>query len=608
VLTVESDSNAAKEGTISGRYLGSNLTSEAHFATIKAWIRDCRENHDSCMQTVSSRDRFGHDSSPLPIRCIEVLPNHNVPGDSGIRLRDTRGPRVVKTGAYISLTHRWNDKTEKSKTTFENLQARLQGKFGKLPLLFEDVFTIARRLHIKVVWIDSLCIIQEGDGKADWNLQADMMADYYQHSQLTIAGTFAETKGGILAPPEDNTLPWDTPLVRLPYLSQSDEPTGYFYVYKRKQTLVDEYWTQIRKSTVFQRAWILQEWLLSKRILWFTPQGLFFECHSQPPRTSSQEQISLDVAMPELRSHLQLKATFHFSNPSILNFWYYALEVYSTFGITHSSDRIPAVAGLAKEVANILATERGEERRSVIYCGGLWLQDIHRGLLWQMDPDDAPACTNKVGRVPSWSWASLMVPVKFPAAAKRIKCEMKMTEICLDAQDDPDGTNWHKMSGTRVLGQPPEGLFKSKNPSARLKILGKLQAVHIHGYIASKEKLEVAASATLYEPAPTGRQWRAVCSRSRDEVIIGWANLEREIPEQTGCADAGIAVLSLLVSTRYREVGLLLKRSEAVIDVLFLVEAGEQTGSYRRLGVGRIFDKEAIRDFHRPVEREVELV
>lgn len=116
----------------------------------------------------------------------------------------------------------------------------------------------------------------------------------------------------------------------------------------------------------------------------------------------------LENANVEVRSALQLKASFNSTNPSILDFWYHALELYSGCILTkYDQDRILAIAGLAKEVGRILMTSKQEVPLEVVvqnemYLSGLWLSDIHYGLLWEED-HASQHWTVKVINTPSWS-------------------------------------------------------------------------------------------------------------------------------------------------------------------------------------------------------------
>src|SRR2546423_15026229 len=103
-------SPAAENNDVIGRYLGHNPASEEHYATVRNWIKECSA-HEKCNQTVSGSTSINAYQSPLPARCIEISR-----GAKRIGLRKTEGTR----GAYITLTHRWNQETEACKTTTDN--------------------------------------------------------------------------------------------------------------------------------------------------------------------------------------------------------------------------------------------------------------------------------------------------------------------------------------------------------------------------------------------------------------------------------------------------------------------------------------------------------
>jgi hypothetical protein len=554
--------------------------------------------------------------SPLPTRCIEISR-----GAKRIYLRETECTR----GAYITLTHRWNQETEDCKTTADNYRERLEGRgFRKLPRLFQDVFIIAEKLDVQYVWIDSICILQYGDDGADWRKEAPKMAQYYQFSLLTIAGTMSTMENGLLDPYLDDPRPWASRLVRLPYRDRTNTQAGFFYVYRRKVRLVDDYWALVRSSTLFRRGWIFQEWLLSKRLLWYTPTGLFFECRTGSPRTACQERIEFEAAKPDVRSYLQLKASFDYTNVSILQFWYQALEVYSACFLTKpDQDRLLAVAGLAEEVRQILVNFKQEvateaEIQNEMYLSGLWLNDIHHGLLWEEHYSSQP-WTTRVNDAPSWSWASLMTQVKWPEKNQGTQEAFRVTGLCLRRQNRHERPEY-VVRGERVL-QPfddtrPETIaggfqmvqFDPTNMFSCMHIRGKLHTVHVRAYLETEENLYTAAFSTAYGTSPTSCQWRAICSPSRPEIIAGWGSLEQLRPENTSCADFGVAVHALHVSTRYLRSGLLIKRADPVLDVLFLEDIDGGSRVYRRLGVGRIADGHLIEEFYKSKDQAVQLI
>ncbi|KAF2790135.1 hypothetical protein K505DRAFT_311975 [Melanomma pulvis-pyrius CBS 109.77] len=597
-------SPAAQNGDVSGRYLGNDPTSTESYSTARGWLSNC-STHTKCNETVSGSSRIDAHHSLLPTRCVEISP------DGRLYLRLTDG----LYGTYITLTHRWNTGTERCKTTTANYEERLLGSgLEELPQLFKDVLVIAQKLGVNYVWIDSICIIQYGDEGADWRREAPKMAQYYQYSIFTIAGTKEDMTDGILVPSQDNVTPWASRLAQLPYRDKNNALAGHFYVYKRKIPLVDDYVSQVRDSILFRRGWILQEWLLSKRIIWYTTHGLFFECQQELPRADDQSQLTFALASSELQSHLQLKASFHHSAPSILDFWYHALEVYSTCYLTQPNlDRVLAVSGLAKEVGAILARskagETGADVEKEVFVSGLWLRDIHRGLLWEEDHSAQP-WTTKVEGTPSWSWTSLLTQMKWPDKGQGTQPVCKVTAICSRERKKHNLADFivegNFLQPTTPMSEPAR--FDPTNKFSCLHIRGRLHTVHVRGYLLTEENLYTAAFSTAYDPAPKECRWRAICSPKRPEIIAGWGSLEQLPVEENTCADFGVAVRALLVSTRYLRSGILLKRSEPVLDIVFLEVVDGDNGVYRRLGVGRVADRELIRDFESMKEQDIQLI
>lgn len=605
-------SPAALNEDIIGRYFGGDPSSNLYYETARNWIQAC-STHSKCNETVSGSARIDPYFSPLPTRVIEVT---REAGHQRLYLRNTEGLQ----GAYITLTHRWNEWTELCKTTTENYEERLLGgEFGELPQLFQDALTVTEKLGYNYIWIDSICIIQKGDDYADWRKEAPKMAQYYQFSIFTLAGTSEDMTNGILRQQPEDIIPWASNLVRLPYRDKRNALAGHFYVYRRRIPLADEYISQIRSSILFKRGWILQEWLLSKRILWYTPCGLFYECQQELPRAYDQSQLAFNPTNPDLRAHLQLKASFHFSTTNILDFWYRALEVYSGQHLTKpEKDRIMALSGLAKEVSTILSSSKRStaaqiDQQKEIYVAGMWLRDFHYALLWEED-HSTQGWTAKVEGIPSWSFASLMTPVRWPERAKGTQLALKLNGVCLrrqDEHDDPDHFIFDKHRLRPAMTTVETAQFDPENSFACLHLCGKLHTVHVRGYLATEENLQSAALSTTYDRIPKSCNWRAICSAFRPEIIAGWGSLEQMRMDKTTCADFGVAVYALYVSRRNLRHGIWLKTSDPVLDVLFVEQIEQIDGKgqvYRRLGVGRIMDGDLIREFEDAEERDVLLI
>ena len=80
------------------------------------------------------------------------------------------------------------------------------------------------------------------------------MAQYYQFSLFTIAGTVPNMENGILHSYQDDLRPWVSKLVRLSYRDKGNTKAGHFYVYQRKVYLVGDYWARSGAAISFAGA------------------------------------------------------------------------------------------------------------------------------------------------------------------------------------------------------------------------------------------------------------------------------------------------------------------------------------------------------------------
>lgn len=135
------------------------------------------------------------DVTTSPSRLIDVSPldlKDESIDDSVVKLIDVSDscPR------YITLSHCWGGTlTPEHCTMTDNLAARKLGiAFDSLPCTFQDAITITRRLGIRYLWIDALCILQ--DSKVDWAEESVKMATVYDNSFLTIAASASANKSG----------------------------------------------------------------------------------------------------------------------------------------------------------------------------------------------------------------------------------------------------------------------------------------------------------------------------------------------------------------------------------------------------------------------------
>ena len=222
---------------------------------VKTWLDDCNQLHKSCQNSLSSRRM-------LPTRVLDV----GAPDDScQLRLLKTHG----FSGQYIALSHCWG-LNRHFVTNLNNLEVHERRiPYKDLPRTFQDAVVITRSLGIRYLWIDSLCIVQ--DDIQDWKNEAARMADVYRNAYCTVAATGSRgDQEGIFV----NRTGQDICTLRY-----EANDTDILITYIEEDIFALE--QLLFYSPLSQRAWCLQEKLLSPRIIHFTQSRAIWECRSR---------------------------------------------------------------------------------------------------------------------------------------------------------------------------------------------------------------------------------------------------------------------------------------------------------------------------------------
>ncbi|OHF03688.1 heterokaryon incompatibility protein [Colletotrichum orchidophilum] len=85
---------------------------------------------------------------------------------------------------YATLSHCWGSAPvlELKKATCNDFREGTE--LSKLPKTFREAIQVTRRLGVRFLWMDSLCIFQDRDDLSDWLNEADLMHKVYSHSFL----------------------------------------------------------------------------------------------------------------------------------------------------------------------------------------------------------------------------------------------------------------------------------------------------------------------------------------------------------------------------------------------------------------------------------------
>jgi hypothetical protein len=307
------------------------------------------------------------------------------------------------SGQFVALSHRWvSGQMPDWVTTRKTVQQRMTGfPLRELPPSLVDAVKVTRKLGLRYLWVDSVCIMQ--DSASDWEIESSRMADIYAGAFVTLfADCGCDDNAGFLSARQS----YGPAPIFLKVQSGNLPPLP---VYVRYADASIRQWDQPAKGHLFRsnvnesflsdRAWILQERVMSRRILHFGKDQLFWECRTtalaEDGHLFQQEhlrkwlidsqQVILGTSLTDLELHLR---------------WAKLVEVYTARKLTKGKDKLTALSGIAS-----IFGKRTQER----YLAGLWKNSFHLNLLWQSDikdPDERPARPLDY-RAPSWSWASV---------------------------------------------------------------------------------------------------------------------------------------------------------------------------------------------------------
>ncbi|KAH8768118.1 heterokaryon incompatibility protein-domain-containing protein, partial [Diaporthe sp. PMI_573] len=319
-------------------------------------------------------------ASFLPTRLIDV----------GASLSDI--PRLVLSSdilvtteaKYAALSYCWGnrfDAEEQLKTEKGTLKQRFKGiPFEIMTRTTRDAVELARAIGVRYVWIDALCIVQ--DDAADWSYESGQMHRVYQSAFVTFCGLASEScHESFLQGARTATVPFRSSLRPTinGYFSVRLDPT--FGVATSRDIRVVDY----TLSSWKYRAWILQEEKLSTRLLLFGASKMHFRC-------GLNQWSGGDGKLSRKHPASSLYAT-----------WNFLVHQYCVRMLSHETDRLPAISGLARLVGETLRDQ---------YLAGLWRGDILEGLSWKGE-SGSHGLQNHLQNIqerqyiaPSWSWAS----------------------------------------------------------------------------------------------------------------------------------------------------------------------------------------------------------
>jgi hypothetical protein len=398
------------------------------------WLKECTSSHVICAQK-------SEDSAPFtPTRLLDTRPQGAAESNLSCKLVVTSETGVQ--APYATLSHCWGAEPIETLTSSTLEAMKLGIVISELSQTFRDAIVIARHLRIRYLWIDSLCIIQ--DSPEDWSREASAMKEVYANSTCTIAATWGDNsstgcfveRDPLLISPSKITTAWtgraeDRVTKMLAASTGRGVSNDSLLVLER-----DAWHRQIEHGALNRRGWVVQERLLSPRVLHFGKEQIFWECRNSIASEALPVPHNYDCDLGEdFPFKRQILSDSEQPLHHKLGRWQDIISCYMRCVLTRPEDKLIAISGVAKAFQSVAEDE---------YLAGLWREDLLDQLLWFVK-----SCMQENGllsvkphpyRAPSWSWASVDANITWPYISPYSKALVNIQETAVQpVTNDPMG-------------------------------------------------------------------------------------------------------------------------------------------------------------------------
>jgi len=237
------------------------------------------------------------------------------------------------------------------------------------------------------------------------------MSDIYSNAAITLSATWASGPSqGCFVTPDAEYVP------RTKAFQNNCEMTYELHCHE---------WIPRLQVPLHDRGWVFQERMLSKRIVHFMEQELWWECRHTTTcecRSEYHGKSTFGIEMNQIDRMLELS-----SPDEIQSYWEKIVTIYTTKSLTYPRDIFPGLQGLAKLVPPAMGR----------YFAGHWESTLAQSLCWYT----GRRVTSKLEewRAPSWSWAA--APGKVAWLHRGIDSNSATYATVLSAMTTPKGND-----------------------------------------------------------------------------------------------------------------------------------------------------------------------
>ncbi|CVK98085.1 related to tol protein [Fusarium mangiferae] len=343
--------------------ISADTASDAAFEWFRNQVDNCFQYHRLCNE---------FNIAKLPPRVLDLGP----PGAAGLDTDIKLVPSLGQQDRYVCLSYCWGGTIDIRllRNRYNRYLRRIP--WDIFPQGYKDAIQLTRKLSI------------------------------FRNAYVTIAATKSRN-------PNDgyfSVSPSRFIATRIEYEGQNGE-ARHAYV---RQTIPHFFSSTVSPDSDFakgnfpllSRGWVFQERLLSPRVLHLGEVEMAWECNescacecigetktyeSEPRWTHTKGGYTRRIAEAKSEKDVQPE-------------WRSLVEHYTKTTLTYQKDVLAAISGVVRDM---------KRHRSDRYLAGVWEDSVLEDLAWM--PCDRTKARSNDWNAPSWSWASVAVPVTFPS-------------------------------------------------------------------------------------------------------------------------------------------------------------------------------------------------
>ncbi|KAI0120066.1 heterokaryon incompatibility protein-domain-containing protein [Nemania sp. FL0031] len=343
-------------------------TTQIDFGRVRGWLSRCSLHQPPCQYNFDGKSTLPSLFSGLrTIRFVDVdeyclVERHNF-------------------SRYVALSYVWGTATS-FRLTKANKSRLMQPNairdvWDLLPKTIQDAITAVRMIGEKYVWVDSLCLVQ--NDPQDVANGTGVMDLIYEYSTLTIAAAGGrDANDGLPGVYAGSRFVEEHVAEVVPGLRLAVYTNGEYRV----------------EPTVYNsRAWTLQEFALSPRLLCFVDNQVFFRCQRAIYSEDSHDEIC-----PKRSPKAPLHQAMRMKNPA--EGYRRVVEPYSARILSFPADVRNAMAGITRRFSSIMKCRFLEGIPTAVFDHFLTFKGARSSL-------------KRRNGFPSYSWTGWIGPLHF---------------------------------------------------------------------------------------------------------------------------------------------------------------------------------------------------